>query len=327
MKLRILQWIFAGLALCSTAQAEVYLGEELLQDYPDGMEFYYEGEALRENWDNLHYRDSVEYPTAENLAELISPLFGTEYQDQALPDNFDGDFSQLAPKVAEAWRLYHAGQYKSAYELADTLGLAGTLPKLRSLAIHHHFFVPPGDERKEAFRGLIRHMETIQSRFDFETPAFFLLKAFAIGRYGQEINPVSAFTQGLGGKLKKNIDTASEMAPKNVEAMMFTAVFHSEVTQHAGFAGRMLYGSNRGRALESFEVAASESPEGTALLLEYGKACLELCKKDAEEQSAQILNQLLSVKPKDMTDLQNIKLGREVMESRLAKKKISLLST
>ncbi|EDY87279.1 putative tetratricopeptide repeat family protein [gamma proteobacterium HTCC5015] len=313
--------LIALLALANTARGDVYLGADLLQDYPEGMQYYYEGEQLQKNWGKLHYRDSVDYPSADQLSALLSPFFGTEHQDEALPDQFNGDFSQLAPRVAEAWRLYHAGQYKSAYELADTLGLAGALPKLRSLSIHHHFFVPPGDARRDAFAGLIKHMERMQEKFDLEMPAFYLLKAFAIGRYGQEINPVSAFTKGLGGKLKKNIYRAAELAPNNVEAMMFKAVFHSEVTQHAGFTGRLLYGSNRDRALEDFEAATSESPQSTALLLEYGKACLKLCEKNPEQQSAHILHQLVSIPPKDMTDQQNIQLGKQVLEKKLAKKK------
>lgn len=319
---KLLSYVFLLIAplLLSLAQASV--GEEQLQNREEGLLYFYAGEKLKAQWHKLHSDDAIDYPSADNIQILLAPYMGTELEAEALPLNFDGDYTALAIKVQQAWRLFHAGQYKDAYTLANTLGLAGLLPKLRSLAINHHYFVDSRKERQATFAALIREIERVQTKYRLESAPVYLLKAFAIGRYGQEISPVSAFAKGLGGKLKRNIYKAAELEPHNTEAIMFKAVFDAEAINHAGsITGKLLYGASKKRAREYFKRAISASPESTALLLEYGKACLYICPRKKRNEAYQTLNQLSQIPALDLGDVENKKQALEIINKQLAKQK------
>lgn len=306
--------------LASTAQASV--GIEQLQNRTGGMAYYHEGANLKEKWGQLHAVDSITYPSSTTIQQLLEPYLNTALEEQVLPAKFDHDYASLASKVQESWRLFHAGQYKDAYYLADSLGLAGLLPKLRSLAINHHYFVTSKKDKQETFAALIREIEHAQIELNLESASIYLLKAFAIGRYGQEISPVSAFAKGLGGKLKRNIYKAATLEPDNTEAMMFKAVFDSEAINHAGsITSKLLYGASKKRALSYFEKAMRAAPQNTALLLEYGKACLYICPRKERSQGYKTLEELSNSPVLDVGDLENMKMAEDIINQQLAKKK------
>lgn len=310
--------LFIGLLLSSAAQASV--GVAQLQNRVEGLRYFYADGELKSQWHKLHADDAIEYPSAENIQALLHPYMETELKQEVLPVDFDGDYSSLALATQQAWRLFHAGQYKDAYALADTLGLAGLLPKLRSLAINHHYFVTSRKERQVTFAALIREIERAQTTYKLESAPIYLLKAFAIGRYGQEINPVSAFAKGLGGKLKRNIYKAAELAPNNTEAIMFKAVFDAEAINYAGsITGKLLYGASKKRARAYFKRAMSAAPDSTALLLEYGKACLYICPRKERGKAYQTLQQLSQIPALDLGDAENKKQALDIINKQLAK--------
>lgn len=300
--------IFLGLILSISNNVyanEARSGAGLLRNYAEGMPFYYRGNELEKNWPRLHHRNSIDFPS-ESYVTGFYTMF---------PKQDEGDKQEIAMKLQHSWRLFHAGQFKSAYKVVENLGLIGLLPRLRILAIHHHFYIEDKVLRRNAFKALIREVERIQNQFEYEIPALYLLKAFCIGRYGQDINPISAFAKGLGGKLKKNIDRAAELAPSNIEAMMFKAVFHAEVISYIGnMTGHLLYGASREKSLMYFNQAMSGDKLNSTVLLEYGKACLKICKDENKQHGMDMLIALTKIKPIDIVDIKNIQLAKTLLK-------------
>ena len=291
-------------SLVSPVQANV--SQDVLQNRIEGIDYYYAGDSLKRHWAKLHALDMISYPTSENIGRLLAPYLETELESGALPSDFDGDYSYLARQVQESWRLLHAGQYKDAYNLADSLGLAGVQPKLRSLAIYCHYFVLSHQARLAIFSALVKEVEYIQTRYNVENTEIYLLKALAIGLYGQEMNPIVAFAKGLGGKLKYNIYKAAELSPGNVEAIMLKAIFDTEAINYAGsIASKLFYGASKRRAMDYFQQAMHMAPENSLLLLEYGKACLSICKRKELNKAYQILHKLFQIPILDLGDLKN----------------------
>lgn len=316
--LKLLNAFALLILLPSLVQASV--GEEQLQNRPEGMNYYHAGARLEAQWKKLHAADSIAFPSADNVQKLLSPYLDTPLENEVLPASFNRDFSLLALQVQESWRLFHAGQYKDAYYLANSLGLAGFIPKLRSLAINHHYFVESQKAKQKTFAALIREIEQAQTKYGLESAPLYLLKAFAIGRYGQEISPISAFAKGLGGKLKSNIYKAAELAPDNAEAIMFKAVFDAEAVNHAGsITSKLLYGASKKRSRKYFKLAMQATPQNTALLLEYGKACLYICPRKEREEGYKALQQLSKEPALDLGDLENKKMAQDIINQQLAK--------
>ncbi len=314
-------YLLIVLCVCGIS-APAHSGDELLSNREEGLRFWYAGEQLQQQWPQLHHADGIPFPDQDAIQTLLQPYLGGELEAEVLPAEFRGNYAALAAEVQQAWRLFHAGQYKDAYQYADRLGLAGLLPKLRSQAIHHHYFLPSRKQRQTTFAALIREIESLQKRYQLESPAIYLLKAFAIGRYGQEINPVSAFAKGLGGKLKYNIYRAAELAPENIEAMMFKAVFDAEAINNAGsVASKLLYGASKQRARKYFQRALEHAPGYSALLLEYGKACLYICPRKQREQGYVVLQGLAELPELDLIDVENKKIAAQILRARATRKR------
>lgn len=319
MKAIILIFMLLNLSVTSVRADE---GEQWLTNRNEGLVFSYAGASLQQNWEQLHRADGIPFPSQTTIEELLYPYLSTELESEAIPTLYRHDFEELSKQVQQSWRLFHAGQYKDAYSLANKLGVAGLIPKWRSLAIHHHYFLESREAKQVTFAALIREIEHLQKRYSLELPEIYLIKAFAIGRYGQEINPVSAFAKGLGGKLKRNIYMAAKLDPANTEAMMFKAVFDTEAINHAGaVASKLLYGASKKRALNYFSNALASAPTNTALLLEFGKACLNICKKKHSDRAYLALQELIETPSLDLGDEENKKMARQILDGQLAKNK------
>ena len=107
---------------------------------------------------------------------------------------------------------------------------------------------------------------------------------------------------------------------------MFKAVSDSEAINYAGsLTSKLLYGSSKKRALEYFAKAIEKSPNNTALLLEYGKACLYICKRKERGNGYKILQQLTNIHAVDLGDVQNIRMAQELLDKKLAKQEHSAI--
>ena len=221
--------------------------------YPDKA-YFYAGAALQENWARLHRGDCEPFP-----------------ED---------------PRVQEAWRNYHAGDFGQAIEAGVACGMAGYNAANKAATIYATY-LETNDERKcSLLLEVAQRCEQQQEKTPTDTNAWYL-HAFALGRYSQSISVVKALAQGLGGKIKNSLSKALELEPRHADAHLALGAYHAEVIDKVGaLVGGITYGVKKDTGKDLLEAALKLNPDSAitriefanALVLMFGKAKM----KDAE---------------------------------------------
>jgi len=97
--------------------------------------FDFAGERLREVWPLLHAGDREPFPDRENIAGLIAAV--ARLGDTA----FGTDAEKIAAELQDAWRAFHRGEFREAFERG--LG-AGPLGQAIAITADGDVFVADG---------------------------------------------------------------------------------------------------------------------------------------------------------------------------------------
>ena len=93
----------------------------------DAKGFTHAGDALKKAWPKLHAGDCEPFPDAKRAAALLKAA------GKAAP-KLDAD--ALATALQEAWRAFHRGDFKAAFEAGEALGPVGASVAAKAIGIH-----------------------------------------------------------------------------------------------------------------------------------------------------------------------------------------------
>lgn len=199
--------------------------------------FDFAGGTLKKAWSQLHVGDIEPWPT-----------------DQG---------------IAEAWRRFHSGDFAGAVDQAESVGDRGHVVANKASGIYADY-LEEDDAAKQAIylAGIARAEAAIGREPDNANAHYF--HAYHLGRYSQSISIAKALSQGLGGKIRKSLDRALELAPKHAEAHTAMGLYHAEVISKIGkLVGSMTYGASADKSIEHFKQAIALSNAPIAWI-EYG---------------------------------------------------------
>ena len=81
-------------------------------------------------------------------------------------------------------------------------------------------------------------------------------RAYALGRYSQGISVAKALAQGLGTKVKTDLEHVIRQQPTHPDAHIALGTFHAEVIDKVGeLIGAMAYGAHKNTGLSLFQQA------------------------------------------------------------------------
>jgi len=116
--------------------------------FPYGDRIYrYGGTALKSNWARLHRGDKESYPSAESLEALID---GNPALGPSLPP-----VSVVVPRLEEAWRAYHAGDFADAVDHGLAAGPVGLVVSARAAAVYAAHLEEDESRRVEILRDVV----------------------------------------------------------------------------------------------------------------------------------------------------------------------------
>lgn len=214
----------------------------------------YAGAALQEHWERLHRGDCEPFP-----------------ED---------------PRVQDAWRSFHAGDFGKAVEAGVACGLAGYNAANKAAAVYATYLESDDHRKRRLLSEAAERSEQQQQETPNEVNAWYL-HAFALGRYSQSVSVVQALAQGLGGKIKNSLTRALELEPRHIDARIALGAYHAEVIDKVGaLVGGITYGVKKDVAQDLLEAALKLNPESAITRIEYANALLLLFgkarMKDAE---------------------------------------------
>jgi tetratricopeptide (TPR) repeat protein len=257
----------------------------------DAKAYAYAGDALKKAWPKLHAGDTEPYPDSKRAAALIAAA------GKAAPKGLDPD--ALATALQDAWRAFHHGDFKSAFDAGEALGPAGASVAVKAMGIHATYLVDDDAEKLKRFEMAAKLAEAAVKALPGEANSHYR-HAFALGRYSQGLSIAKALKAGIAGKVRGALDKTLELSPKHAEAHTAMALYHAEIIGKVGsMIGGLTYGAKAAEADKHIKAALKLTPDSPIAHIEHGNVLMLLHGDKQEDAAAGAYEKAAKLKPND----------------------------
>lgn len=271
----------------------------------DAKAFAYAGDALKKAWPKLHAGDCEPFPDDKRAAALLKAA------GKAAPKL---DAAALATALQDAWRAFHAGDFKAAFDAGSALGPVGTSVAVKAIGIHASYLVDAEAEQLKRFEQAAKLAEAAIKALPGEANSHYR-HAFALGRYSQGLSVAKALKQGIAGKVRESLDSALELAPKHAEAHTALALYHAEIIGKIGaMIGGLTYGAKAAEAESHIKAALKLTPDSPIAHIEHGNILMLLHGEKKEDAAAAAYEKAAKLKPRDAMEALDAAYAKSQLE-------------
>ena len=271
----------------------------------DAKAYAYPGDALQKAWPKLHAGDTEPFPDDQRASALIKAA------GKAAPKL---DASTLASTLQEAWRAFHAGDFKAAFDAGEKLGPVGASVAVKAIGIHATYLVDDDAEKLKRFERGAKLAEAAIKALPEEANSHYR-HAFALGRYSQGLSIAKALKQGIAGKVRESLDAALELAPRHAEAHTALALYHAEIIGKIGaMIGGLTYGAKASEAEKHIKEALKLTPASPIAHVEHGNVLMLLYGDRKEDAAAAAYEKAAGLKPLDAMEALDAAYARSEIE-------------
>jgi tetratricopeptide (TPR) repeat protein len=261
---------------------------------------------LKKAWPKLHAGDCEPFPDDKRAAALIKAA------GKSAPKGMDA--AGLATALQDAWRAFHRGDFKAAFETGDKLGPIGASVAAKALGIHATYLVDDDAEKLKRFEQAAGLAEAAIRTLPDEANSHYR-HAFALGRYSQGLSIAKALKQGIAGKVRTSLDAALELAPKHAEAHTALALYHAEIIGKIGVRiGGLTYGAKAAEAESHIKTALKLTPDSPIAHIEHGNVLMLLHGDKGEDAAAAAYEKAAGLKPADAMEALDAAYARAQLE-------------
>jgi hypothetical protein len=219
-------------------------------------------------------------------------------------------FSTAPIAVAEppsaALRLYAAGEFVAAADLADTQASASS----RAFASRALVAACAAARSSGAIDALLARAETSAREalsLDSRSVDARLQLALVYGMEGRRAPLARAFASRYASRGKHLIDEALALEPTNAHAHAMLGAWNLEVVRRGGRIGALMYDAHTGVGLTEFERARALAPNDTLIPLHFAVALLGLDPVAYRSRAIRLLREVVAASPGDALE----SLGQE----------------
>lgn len=268
-------------------------------------DFDYAGPALEKAWPRLHRGDCEPFPDAAGLKALV------DAEPKLKPAMA---LDEAATILQDAWRAYHRGDFATAVELGQSVGLLGTNVAVKATNIYATYLEENEAAKLALFQGSVERAEKLQAATKKLANAYYL-HAQALGRYSQGISIAKALTQGLAGKVRASLDTALALAPKHADSHIALGTYHSEIiAKVGGMIGGLTYGASKDDGVKHFETALKLNPDSAIARIEYANGLVMMFGNSKMKQAVALYTEASKAEPADAMECLDVELAKEELE-------------
>jgi tetratricopeptide (TPR) repeat protein len=272
----------------------------------DAKAFAYPGDTLRKGWTKLHAGDCEPFPDDKRAAGLLKAAGRTA------PKGLDAP--ALAIALQEAWRAFHRGDFKAAFDAGERLGPIGASVAIKAMGIHATYLVDDEAEKLRRFELAATLAEAATKALPDDANSHYR-HAFALGRYSQGLSIAKALKQGIAGKVRASLDAALELAPKHAEAHTALALYHAEIIGKIGaMIGGLTYGAKASEAESHIKTALKLTPDSPIAHIEHGNVLMLLRGDKGEDAAAAAYEKAANLKPNDAMEALDAAYARAQLE-------------
>ena len=215
-------------------------------------------------------------------------------------------------KVVAAWALFHAGEFRKAFDAGLKARGAGLTVANKAQCIYAHY-LERNEERKLALFLDAAARAAAQQAVEPRNPNAWYWQAYALGRYGQGISVARALAEGLGGKVKRALETTIALAPRHADAHIALASFHAAVIAAVGrLLGRM-QGADVATGVEMYRRALELHPTSAIARLEAARGLVQLEGWKREKEARKLLAQATASRPLDAMERLDVEAARAAL--------------
>ena len=270
--------------------------------HPDKA-YDYAGDKLAKAWPKLHAGDQEPFPDDKHIAKLIKADPG-----------LGKDAARISATLQDAWRAFHRGDFREAYEAGVGLKALGASVAIKAGGIHATYLVAGDKEKIARYESLARLAEAAVEALPGEANSHYR-RAFALGRYSQCISIAKALAQGIAGKVRESLDATLKIAPKHAEARTALGLYNAEIVgKVGGMLARLTYGASAGEAEKQLKEALKLTPDSPIAWIEYGNALLLLHGEAREDDVAEAYQKASKLKPRDAMEALDAAWARDQIE-------------
>ena len=271
----------------------------------DAKGYAYAGEALKKAWPKLHAGDCEPYPDAKRAAALLKAA------GKAAPKL---DAEALATALQDAWRAFHHGDFKAAFDAGEKLGPIGASVAVKAIGIHATYLVDDEAEQLKRYEQAGKLAEAAIKALPDDANSHYR-HAFALGRYSQGLSIAKALKLGIAGKVRASLDTALALEPKHAEAHTALALYHAEIINKIGaMIGGLTYGAKASEAEKHIKEAVKLTPASPIAHIEHGNVLLLLDENRNEDAAASAYEKAAKCTPLDAMEALDAAYAREQLE-------------
>ncbi len=257
--------------------------------------FDFGGERLHQHWARLHRGDREPWPDDRQLERLTR---GHAARARAL--DAQGGAAAMSARLQDAWRQFHAGDFKGAIRSGIKAGPFGTAAANKAAALLSTHTAGAAGARllEEAIeRGETAVLELA------ECPNSHYFLALVLGRHAQRISILEALAQGLGPRIRKLLEHTLELEPRHAEAHLALALWHAEIVGKLGsLAAGLTYGASRSAGLAALKASLRLDPDNPIVAVEGARAHRLLEGHAGEEPALELLRRAAASAPADAAE-------------------------
>ena len=271
----------------------------------DAKGYAYAGDALKKAWPKLHAGDCEPFPDAKRAAALLKAA------GKAAPKL---DAEALATALQDAWRAFHHGDFKAAFDAGEQLRPIGASVAVKAIGIHATYLVDDEAEQLKRYEQAGKLAEAAIKALPDDANSHYR-HAFALGRYSQGLNIAKALKLGIAGKVRASLDTALALEPKHAEAHTALALYHAEIINKIGaMIGGLTYGAKASEAEKHIKEAVKLTPASPIAHIEHGNVLLLLDENRNEDAAAAAYEKAAKCKPLDAMEALDAGYAQEQIE-------------
>ena len=212
--------------------------------------------------------------------------------------------------MLNTWAKFHSGEFYKATTEGLKLGLDGMNVANKATCIYATYLEKHEDRRLELFLEVAQRAERQISQDPDNVNAYYW-HAYALGRYSQGISVAKALAQGIGNKVKTNLETVLKRQPNHPDAHIALGTFHAEVIDKVGsLIGSMTYGVKKDTSLALFKQALTLNPGSAIGMTEYANGMVMLEGDKRMKEATQLYEQAAACEPLDAMERLDVEMAR-----------------
>jgi len=247
----------------------------------DKADFEYNAAALKKIWPRLHRGDAEPWP-----------------EDEA---------------VVRAWALFHAGEFRKAFDAGLKAGGAGITVTNKAQCIYAHYLERHEKTKLALFLDAAARAEAQQAA-EPGNPNAWYWQAYALGRYSQTISVVQALARGLGGTVKGALEKTIALAPRHADAHIALGSFHAEVIDKVGRLMGRIQGADAATGLAMYRRALKLDPTSVIGKLEAARGLVMIDGEKRAKEAEKLRAQAAACAPMDAMERLDVQRARAELE-------------